>query len=105
MVQIRFGHEAGAVVVLERHAPSAAAEQGRPVCGAQTVIEVTEVDFELARAQLGSDHRGIDALRLRGLDHVIEHRGKSRQAFDVHVWLVIGIAAQRIARKLGQATL
>ncbi|MNP23620.1 hypothetical protein D3C76_1163370 [compost metagenome] len=64
---------------------------------------MAEVDFELARAEFGGNHRGIDALGARGLDHFIEHRGKAREAFDVHVRLVIGITGQRVAGKLRQA--
>ncbi|MNK85609.1 hypothetical protein D3C87_1054940 [compost metagenome] len=102
VLQVRLGHETGAVVVLERHATGAAAKQGGPVGGAQAVVRVAKIDFKLARPQLGGDYRGIDTLRPRGLDHFIEHWGKPRQAFDVHVWLVIGITRQRIAGKLRQ---
>ena len=38
VLQVRLGHETGAVVVLECHAAGAAAEQGGPVGGAQAVV-------------------------------------------------------------------
>ncbi|MNI22880.1 hypothetical protein D3C73_764450 [compost metagenome] len=64
---------------------------------------MTEIDFELARAQLGGDHRGVDALCPRGLHHVIEHWRETRQPFDVHVGLVIGVIGRCIPGKLWQA--
>ncbi|MNO65671.1 hypothetical protein D3C76_564360 [compost metagenome] len=66
---------------------------------------MAEVDFELARAEFGGDHRGIDALGSCRLDHFIEHRGEARQALDVHVRLIVGIAGQLITGKLRQAVL
>jgi hypothetical protein len=67
MLQVGLGHEAGAVAVLERHAAGAATEQRGPVGGAQAVVEMAEIDFELAGAEFGGDHRGVDALVLGGL--------------------------------------
>ena len=100
---LRLGHEAGAVTVLERHATGAAAEQGGPVGGAHAIVEVAEVDLELAWADFGGDHRDIDALILGGLRHVVQHIAEARQPFDMQVGLVIGVIAQRVAGELRQA--
>ncbi|MNZ44831.1 hypothetical protein D3C78_624680 [compost metagenome] len=76
VLQVGLGHEAGAIAVLEGDAPGAAAEQCGPVRGLQAVIEVAEVDLELAGPKLRGDHRGVDALGARGLDHFVEDRSK-----------------------------
>src|SRR5690606_17778266 len=96
---------AGAMAVFERHTSGQTAEQRRPVGGPHRIGVVAEVDLELPRADLGGDHRGVDALQTRGLADVIEHVGKARQALDMHVRLVIGVTAQIIARVLRQTVL
>ncbi len=104
-VQVGLAHEAGAVAVLERHAPGAAAEQGGPVGGLQAVVTVAEVDLELPRAQLGGDDVGRHALLVGRFDHLVEHGGETRQALDVHVRLVVLVVAQGVAGELRQAVL
>ncbi|MNZ39239.1 hypothetical protein D3C78_567280 [compost metagenome] len=102
-VQVGFAHETGAHAVLERHATRAAAEQCGPVGGAQAVVTVAEVDLELPGAQFCGDHVGVHALLVGGFDHLSQHVGVTRQAFDVHVWLVVRITAERVAGELRQA--
>ncbi|MCY1344029.1 hypothetical protein D9M69_300560 [compost metagenome] len=104
-LQVGLAHEAGAVAVLQRHATGAAAEQRGPVGGLQAVGAVPEVDLELAGAELGGDHVGVDALLAGRRDGVVEHVGEARQALDVHVRLVVVIAGQRVAGELRQAVL
>ncbi|MNE31110.1 hypothetical protein D3C80_1246580 [compost metagenome] len=104
-VQVRLAHEAGAHAVLECHATGAAAEQRGPVGSAQAVVAVAEVDLELTRAKFGGDDVGVHALLIGSLDHLAQHVGVTRQTLDVHVRLVVGVIAERVAGKLWQAFL
>lgn len=93
------------MAMLERHTTGHPTEQRRPVGSLHRVGVVAEVDLELPRADLGGDHRGVDALQTRGLADVVEHLGKAREPLDMHVRLIVGIPAHVIARVLWQAVL
>jgi len=97
VVLVRFRHEGREQSMFARHRLDRALQQHRVVAGAERVVEVMEIDLELARPVLRQHAVGRDLLDRAGLGDLGEE-GVERQQFLRAVGRGVGRAPLLAAR-------